>query len=174
MEDVNDIQYFSLKKVKKFLKENDNNPFLAKELTQLVLDKDPLISMRASWTLQHLCFAKPKLIYPQIPKLIKFLHRNNNHTGAMRNVIRIFQEIDIPGKYCSEVFDLCLRFIKNVALPHAVRVFSVYVLVNICKKYPELKHEVELIIYELKNYPQPPSMEACIRNTTKQLNKIPG
>lgn len=172
MEDINDIKYFSLKKLNKFLKENENNSKVAKELTKLILSDDLLISMRASWTLLHLSFEKPEMIKPVIPQLIKFLNGTNQHTGAIRNVIRIFQEIDIPEKYCGPIFDLCLCFLKNTTLPHAVRVFSLYVLTNICKKYPELKSEVELIISEFRTFPQSPSMNAAMKKCSKILLKL--
>lgn len=172
MEILHNLQYFSLKKVKRFLNENENNSKLPKQLTKLIFSDDPSVSMRASWTLQHLCFRKPDLIYPQIPQLIKFLKRNNNHSGAIRNVIRIFMEIELPEKYLSEIYDLCIGFIKNATLPHAVRVFSIYTAVDICKRYPELKHEILLIFSELKNYPMPPSMVACMKKCNKILEKI--
>lgn len=172
MEDIKDIKYFSLKKVNKFIKENENNPKLAKELTKLILGNDPLISMRSSWTLQHLSHKKPKAIYPQIPDLIKFLNQQGQHTGAIRNVIGTLRDIDIPEKYCGEIFDISLRLAKNATLPHAPRVFAIYTATNICKKYPELKAEVELIISELKSFPQSPSMSACIRTVSKILLKL--
>lgn len=172
MKELHDIKYFSLNKVKKFIAEYGDKPGTIKELCKLILSEDHQISMRASWTLQHLSFEKPEVIKPLYPQLISFLKRKNNHTGAIRNVIRIFQEQDIPEKYTSEIYDLCLAYCKNVAMPHAVRVFAIYVMANICKKYPELKYELELILSEFKQYPQPPSMTACIKKTTKQLKNL--
>jgi hypothetical protein len=172
MEDLHGVKYFSLKMVNKYVEENENNPRAAKDLMKLILSEDENLSMRASWTLQHLCFKKPEVIYPLLPDLIKFLKKSNQHTGSIRNVIRIFQEIELPEKYCSEIFDLCLKYAKNAGMPHAVRVFSIYVLTKICLMYPELKHEVELILSELREHPQPPSLMACIRTTTKKLLKL--
>lgn len=172
MEDIKDIKYFSLKKLNNFLKENQNNATLAKELTTLILDDDQLISMRASWALLHLSFRKPEMINPVIPKLIRFLKSSHRHTGAIRNVIRIFQDIKIPEKYSGELFDLCIGFLKNTTLPHAVRVFSLYVLTKICTKYPELKVEIELILSEFKTFPQPPSMTAAIKKCSKIMLKL--
>ena len=111
--------------VNKFVEENENNPKVAKDLMKLIFSEDDNLSMRASWTLQHLSFKKPKVINPLIPDLIKFLKKKNQHTGSIRNVIRIFQEIELPEKYCSEIFDICLKYAKNAGMPHAVRVFSI-------------------------------------------------
>ena len=172
MEELKDIKYFSLNKVKKFIVDHGDDPATIKELCKLILSEDHQISMRASWTLQHLSFEKPEVIKSLYPQLIKFLKRDNNHTGAIRNVIRIFQNLNIPEKYTSDIYDLCMNYCKNMAMPHAVRVFAIYVMANICKKYPDLKYELELILSEFKQYPQPPSMTACIKKTTKLLKNI--
>jgi hypothetical protein len=172
MKELHDVKYFSLQQVKQFVQHNCNSPKAIKELLKLIMSADPQITMRASWTLQHLSFENPDRIYPHLSELIKFLRKTNQHTGAIRNVIRIFQELDLPEKYCSEIFDLCMSYSKNPAMPHAVRVFAIYTMVNICKKYPDLKYEVELIIRELKSYPQPPSFVACFKKVEKELKKI--
>jgi hypothetical protein len=172
MEDIKDLQYFSLKKLKKFVKQIENDKKALKEITALILGKDKTLSMRASWALSHVSFSSPQNIYPLLPQLLKFLQSTDQHSGAIRNVIRIFMEIHIPEKYCGPLFDICLAHAKNATLPHAVRVFSIYVLGKICQRYPELKTEVEIVLNELKTYPQPPSMNACIRKTTKILNKV--
>ncbi len=172
MEEIKEIEYFSLKKLKKFVAEIESNKKVLKELVTLVLGKDKTLSMRASWALTHVSYSSPKSIYPLLPQLLKFLQGKDQHTGAIRNTIRIFHEIDIPEKYISEIFDLCLAYTKNAALPHAVRVYSIITLANICKTYPELKPEVELVLNELKAFPQPPSMNACIRDAVKVLGKL--
>ena len=172
MSDITDVKYFSLKKLTKFVKEIENNPKAIKELTNLVLGDDLTLSMRASWALVHLSHLNSKLIYPLVPSLVKFLKKEKQHTGAIRNVLNLFREMDIPEKHISELFDICLAYSKNAALPHAVRVFAMYTLANICKRYPELKSELELIISELKTHPQPPSINSCIRTVSKILLKL--
>ncbi len=172
MKDIDDLAYFSLKKLKKFVKQIENDPKALKEITAMVLGDDPILSMRASWALSHVSYSSPQNIYPLLPQLLKFLQGKHQHTGAIRNTIRIFHEIDIPEKYCGPIFDLCLGYVKNAALPHAVRAFSIVTLAQICKKYPELKTEVELVLNELKSFPQPPSMTACIKNAMKVLAKL--
>jgi hypothetical protein len=172
MEAIKDPKYFSLKKVKQLTKEVEKDPAIVKELVKLTLGDDLILSMRASWALQHISFQYPKLIYPQIPSLLKFLRKEKQHTGAIRNVIRIFHEVEVPEKYCGELFDLCLKYTKNAALPPAVRAFSIVMLADICKKYPELKHEVELVFSELQTFPQPPSITVCIRKASRILEKL--
>lgn len=164
--------YFSLKKVNLAIKQMENQPQLLLDARKLMFDKDPQKSMRASWLMLHAAFEYPELVKKQLAYLVKFLEQPNLHTGAIRNTIRIFQEIDLPEKYCSKMFDICINYTKNSAMPHAVRAFSINVLENICKKYPELKHEVLLLLSELSSFPQPPSINFCIKKTSKILLKL--
>lgn len=164
--------YFSLAKVKKVMAQIERQPTLVAEARKLLFDKDPQRSMRGAWLLLHISFEHPKLITPHLQQLIDFLYRENNHTGAIRNIVRIFQEIDLPEIYCGPIFDLCISYIKNSTLPHAVRAFSINTIGNICKKYPELKPEVILILNELKEFPQPPSLNASMTKLSKILLKL--
>ncbi len=142
------------------------------ELLKLFLGTDPFISQWAGWPLSYVAAEQPQLITPHIHKLLKKLSEKNLHPAILRNTTRIFWEIDIPDKYCSAVYDVCIRYLKNATLPHAIRVFSMYTLANICKKYPELKPELELIISELRSFPQPASIIAAIKKTSKILLKL--
>src|SRR4051812_9437385 len=123
MEDIKDLQYFSKKKLDKFVKQVEDDPKALKEIAKLVLGDDQNRSMRASWALTHISMSRPQNIKPLVPQLMKFLKGKNQHTGAIRNVIRVFHEIDIPEKYIGELFDICMAHAKNATMPHAVRAF---------------------------------------------------
>lgn len=142
-----------------------------KILLDLFLGNDPLIEQRASWPLSYVCMAHQDLIQPHIGKLIKNLSRKNLHNAVIRNTFRLLEEVDIPEKYCGTIFDFCVNNIKNTTLPHAIRVFSIGTAENLCKKYPELKTELILLLLELKKFPQPPSMTARIKMVLKRLQK---
>jgi hypothetical protein len=172
MSDITDVKYFSLKKLTRFVAQIRNDKKAIKELTKLVLGDDLTLSMRASWALVHVSYKNPKIIYSELPALVKFLKGENQHTGAIRNVLNLLNELDIPEKHCSEIFDLCMKFTKNATLPHAVRAFAITILGQICQRYPELKPEVELVLNELKTFPQPPSITVRIRDTSKILLKL--
>jgi len=164
--------YVNLTKVKKMVKEWDKNPKLIKQVMPLILGDDKVISMRASWMLLHLCFVNPKRVYPLIPQLMIFFEKKDVHTGTIRNIIRIFHEIEVPEKYCGQLFDLCIGFTRNTTLPLAVRAFAIISLGNTCKRYPDLKPEVELILSELNSFPQPPSIVSSVKYTSKILLKL--
>lgn len=172
MEDINDLAYFSLRKLQRFVKEVQDDPATLKKMAAMVNGDDPILSMRASWALVHVSIINPKAIRPLLPQLFKFLRKTGQHTGAIRSVIRIMHEIEVPEKYCSELFDICIAYVKNATLPHAVRAFSLVTLGLICQRFPELKPEVELVLAELGAFPQPPSITSSMRKTSKILLKL--
>lgn len=163
---------YTLSQVNKVVGQIEYYPDLIKDIREFVFDKDPRKNMRATWLLLHIAFKHPQLIKKEIPTLLRFLDQATNHTGAIRNCVRIFMEIEIPEKFCASIYDRCQLYATNATLPHAVRVFAIYTMANICKRFPELKQELLIIIDELKKYPQSPSMNACIKKTSKNLLKL--
>jgi hypothetical protein len=147
-------------------------PSEIKKLIKLFYDKDNNISMRSAWIVSHICKLDPEIVRRVTPDLIKYLKTKNPNSPTVRCILSSLQQIDIPEKYCSVVFDFCMRYVKNTTLPHAVRAFSINIMGILCKRYPELKPEVKLILSELKTFPQPGSISASIRNTSKILLKL--
>jgi len=169
--EFNNLKYFSLKKVKLALKQIEHQPQLIVDTRKMMFNKDPQKSMRASWLMLHASFFYASLVRKEIPYILKFLSQKDIHTGAIRNSIRILQELDIPQKHCAKAFDICISRSKNAAMPHAVRAFSINVLTLICKKYPDLSPEVLLVLNELESFPQPPSIAHCVKKAKKALIK---
>ncbi|MGZ3883416.1 MAG: hypothetical protein ACXVPQ_06675 [Bacteroidia bacterium] len=172
MESLKDIAGLSVKQLKAFVRKAKDEPRVLKEIAKLVLGDDPNISMRASWALMHVSMVKPEAITPLLPSLFEFLRKTGQHTGAIRNTIRIMHEVDVPENYCGELFDICMAHIKNAAMPMAVRAFSIVTIGQICETYPELKPEVELVLSELSAFPQPASITSSIKKTSKILLKL--
>ncbi len=164
--------YLTLKHVAVYLMKVESQKQIIKDAFKLLNKEDKVKSMRASWLLLHISNQFPKLISPNIKHLVTFLNKENTHTGAVRNVLKILHEIQLPENYISEIFDICLKHIKNSTLPHAVRVYAIYEAEIICKKYPELKPEVILILNELKSFPQSPSITVAINKTLKKMLKM--
>ena len=148
------------------------HPKKVKDLVKLFFDEDTNISMRSAWVLSHVSMKTPEIIVPYIPDFLKFMKKKNAHPGTIRCILSCLQRINIPQKYCGIIFDYCMDYTKNATLPHAIRAFSITILVNICKKYPELKPEVELVLYELKTFPQPGSIIVRMRDAFKILDKL--
>lgn len=149
-----------------------DHPKELKELAKLIFDNDTNISMRSAWVLSHISTKQAELLSPLFNPFLKYLRKNDAHPGTIRCILSCIERMAIPEKYCGEIFDFCMGYTKSALMPHAVRAFSITILGNICKKYPELKPEVELVLNELKTFPQAPSITVRIRDTSKILLKL--
>ena len=103
---------------------------------------------RAAWPLSYCVIDHPALISPHLAKLVKNLHKPGIHDSVKRNTVRLLQYIDIPKRFHGEIMDICLRYISSPGEPAAVKAFSLSILQNLSKQYPEIKNEVKLIIEE--------------------------
>lgn len=162
----------TLSDTKRIIKSVEKDHGIVNEIIKHFNDADQRIVMRATWTLLHLSFAHPELVEPKFGELLKLLRSPNTHTGAVRNCIRIFTVCNIPERYSAEIFDLCMSYLKNNIMPHAVRAFAINTLCILCNSYPELSQEVKLVLNELKKYPQAPSIQVWLRRADKALTNI--
>ena len=149
-----------------------DNPGEIKKLVKLFYDEDTNISMRSAWIISHVCSLNPEIVIALTPDFVKYLKSKNPNPPTIRCVLSSLQQIKIPEKYCAIVFDFCAKYVRNETLPLAVRAFSINIMGRLCKRYPELKYETELILSELKTVPQAGSISASIRNASKILLKL--
>jgi hypothetical protein len=118
------------------------------ELFQLFLTGEYRVIQRAAWPVSYCVIAHPRFIQPNFSKLIKNLYRDGLHNSVKRNSIRLLQHIDIPEKFQGEILEICFNYISSPAEPVAVKAFSLTVLANLAKLYPEILPELKLVIEE--------------------------
>lgn len=95
------------------------------------------------------CFDRhPEMMEPYKSDMIDNLKNEPIHVAVKRNTIRILQFTTIPQDKEAELFDLCYSYVKDQNEPIAVKAFSMTILLNICKKYPELKTELMPLIQQ--------------------------
>ncbi len=141
------------------------------ELFSIFIKGDYRLTQRAAWPLSYILIANPKWLGGIMPALIKKLRQPNNHPAITRNILRIFQEAEIPEKHQGEVVDFCLRVIPSEHYPAAIRAFAITVAANICKHYPELSRELQLLLNGMAQLPQQPAIRVRIKTAQKQLGK---
>ena len=118
------------------------------ELFYLFLNDEYRVVQRAAWPLSYVVTAHPKLIQKHFTKLIKYLRKPNLHDAVKRNTVRLLQEITIPKRLHGEVMNICFDYIVSPTEPVAVKAFSLTILGNFSKEYPEIKNELKLVIEE--------------------------
>jgi hypothetical protein len=139
-----------------------------KELMTVFFNGPYRLTQRAAWPMSYVLIAEPKLLTSYYPRLIKMLNESGHHPSIHRNILRVFQEMEIPEKYRGAVVDACFKNILNETVPAAIRAFSITTACNICKDYPELKNELIIVLNELNQLPQ----KAAIKQRTKLALKV--
>lgn len=146
-----------------------NNKTRFRQLITLFLGNDPVLVQRSAWPLSYIAMEFPALVKPYIGKLVKKLQLPNQHPAVTRNILRIFQQMDLPDKHLGPLVDVCMAFITSELQPAAIRAFAITTAANICKTYPELKNELRLTLNELNSYPQLPAVKYRIKTALKAL-----
>ena len=163
----------------------ENRNFNAKELAKTILannleekllisalDKDDLVSNRAMWVLTHCSDLDSNRIKPFHVKLINHLKNKHIHSGVVRSILRIFQNNPVPKKMESFMLDRCFDYIKNPSEAIAPRAFAMTVAFNISKPYPELLHELSILLNEISIIDESAGVKNRAKNTLKEIAKI--
>jgi len=123
-----------------------NNQERFDELVQLFLHSDYRVIQRASWPLSYIVDKHPGLIKKHFGKLIRNLRKPGLHDAAKRNTLRLLQTYPIPIKYRGEIMDTCFRNIESPTEKPAIKAFSLTILHNLSKQYPDIKYELKTVI----------------------------
>jgi hypothetical protein len=118
------------------------------ELFTLFLHGEYRVNQRASWPVSYCIEAHPFLIKNNLDKLLQNLQRSNLHDAVKRNTIRLLQWVDIPEQFQGQVMDICFGYLASPTAAVAIKAFSLTVLGNLAKDYPEILPEINLLIEE--------------------------
>ena len=122
------------------------------ELFDLFLHDEYRVVQRAAWPLSYAVISHSQLIKKHFAKLIKNLRQPGLHDSVKRNTIRLLQGIAIPKRFHGEVMNLCFEYIASNNEPVAAKAFSLTVLQNLSKEYPEIRQELKTIIEDRWDY----------------------
>lgn len=125
-----------------------NNPERFASLMQLFLRGPYRVTQRAAWPVSYCIEYYPELIRPWYPKLFKKLEEPNTHIAVKRNILRAFQFVTIPKRHQGRVMNLCFDAIVDPQAAIAVKAFSLSILQNLVKEYPDIAGELQTIIEE--------------------------
>ena len=138
------------------------------ELFYLSLNDEYRVVQRSAWPVSYCVIAHSVFIKKHWNKLIKNLQRPNLHDAVKRNSVRLLQDINIPEKYRGEIMDICFKYLESPTEAVAVKVFSLTVLGNMAKHYPEIIPEIKLLIEDQL----PQQTKAFKTRAKKTLNKL--
>ena len=117
-----------------------------RQLMELLLHGDPVVTQRAAWILSACSDHEPSLVIPWIPGLLKKMQEEGVHNALKRNVVRLLQCVDIPRAQLGPVASICFDYLNSVDAPVAVKANSMTVLQKIAEREPDLTHELQTSI----------------------------
>lgn len=153
----------------KFYKEQmivyvNNNPDSLNELLKLAIsDKQPF-AWRAAWLLWSCIDKNDFRIQKDINKIIKSL--KNKKDGHQRELLKILSVMKLTEKQECIICDISIDIIKDISKNPSVRFTALKFIIEIIKKYPELKNELAF----LKEEHFINSFSPGIRNSIIKLN----
>lgn len=125
-----------------------NNQDLFDELMTHFFSNEYRVTQRAAWIMTHCTEKNPQLINPHLEKMVYNLKEEKIHVAVKRNTVRLLQGVEIPEDLLGTAADCCFNFLLNPNEAVAVKIFSMTILYNICKKEPDLANELKIVIEE--------------------------
>lgn len=126
-------------------------PFLSekiplKDLLEISISgKDYPIPEYSSWMFVHVVERKKELLLPIQNQLIDSLFKLNNQS-QMRNFTKALSFLEVTEYKESELLGLLIGYIQNSENKVALQVYSMRILAQFVRKYPELENEIIEII----------------------------
>ena len=148
----------------------DCDPAKFNNLMSYVLGNNAILAQRAAWAMSYLVIQQPKLIEPQLNKLL-LLVKQPVHQAIKRNTFRFLKEIEIPKKSLTLAIDACFTAVSNPNESIAVICFAFNTLSKIAKQFPEIKNEI-LFATELHQENMSAGVKHTIKKVRKELMKI--
>ena len=122
------------------------------ELMDCFLSSNVKLAQRAAWSVSWAAIKNPVIVRPHVGVLVNQLTKTDIHNAVIRNSIRILQDLEIPAAFHGELLSACFDFIQMRNTPIAIKAFSLNVLFNLSKIYPEIRNELRMIILQNIDY----------------------
>jgi hypothetical protein len=116
------------------------------ELVRLFFKGEYRLTQHAAWPMSYCIQNYPQLARPYLKRFVDQLSDQHAHPAAKRNIVRLFQFIEIPKRLHGRLMDICFQFINKPEEPIAVKAFSLHILENLSAIYPEILTELKNII----------------------------
>ncbi|MDR6567657.1 hypothetical protein [Chitinophaga ginsengisegetis] len=138
-------------------------------LIHLFLHDEYRVVQRAAWIVSFVAERHPELLLPHLPAMVARMEETGMPVAVRRNVLRVLQYLRIPESLQGPVMNSCFAFLEDPLETVAVKAFSMTILANLAKDYPDIKNEIRLLIAaELENNPTP-GIRSRARRVLKEI-----
>lgn len=117
-----------------------------KELIDHFLHDEYRVVQRLAQVVGKIGDHHPELIQQHLDTLVQRMQEDGLPVAVKRNVVRVLQYVEIPEHLQGAVMNTCFDMLADPNETVAVRVFSMTVLDNLSKNYPEIRQELIAII----------------------------
>ncbi|PIB35311.1 hypothetical protein BFP72_07815 [Reichenbachiella sp. 5M10] len=138
-------------------------------LVQYFMGDDYRSCQNAAWVLSTIGEKQPLLLEHYVGAFIDHLD-STPIDGVKRNILRLLEYQEIPESHQGKLVEYCFQYLTDQKEAIAVQAFSMSVLANLCQLYPDLKHELRLIIEDLMQFGSA-AIRARGRRVLKQIEK---
>ncbi len=137
------------------------------ELMEIFFDGNTRKNQYTAGLMIHCIDEWDYLLNPHLEKLILNLQNDGLHDAIKRNTVRVLQGVKIPENLHGIIVDICFKYLENPSEAIAIKVFSMTIIHNLTKYYPELKEELRFILEE-----QIPFQSAGFRSRAGKILRI--
>lgn len=141
-----------------------------KQLMEFFLHGEYRVTQRSAWIISYCAEKHPYLITRWLGAMIKKMKEPGVHIAVKRNVLRIFECIDIPPSLLGTVVSLCFDELGKADSAIAVRVYSMSILLKVAQKEHDLKNELQSMIEQMLPNAGP-AIRARARRVLKKLQR---
>ena len=148
------------------------NPLNREKLLNLAFCEDEKVSSNALWCLTHLRKNDSQSLQSMQNSFIDALLHETN-TARKRMLLQLLRDQEYAKDNIRVDFlDYCMTKINSETEPYAIRCFSLYIAIKMCRYYPELISELEERISLLRREPLSPGLICAIRKVQKEIQSI--
>lgn len=123
-----------------------DNPERMQQFMHIFLHDEYRVVQLAAHALGKLGETHPEQITRHMGAMVHKMTEPGVHVAVKRNVVRVLQYQEIPEHLQGEVMNICFDLLADVKETVAVRVFSMTILDNLSKSYPEIRQELTTIL----------------------------
>ncbi|MFB6342304.1 hypothetical protein ACE1ET_11285 [Saccharicrinis sp. FJH62] len=124
-----------------------DDPQLFNQLWVFVKRREPKLSWRSAWVLDHATEDHSELLDPILPEVYKELNESGEEIdGTIRHLMKFVLRCPVLEEEGGYLIDKCMTWLMTNDIPTAIRVHSLEYLYNIYLLMPEFKNELLSVI----------------------------
>lgn len=142
------------------------------QLVGLFLHDEYRVVQKAAWIISLVSERQPQLIDAHLEAIVQRMQEPGLPVAVRRNAVRIMQFIDLPESLHGPVMNACFDFVADPREAIAVRAFSMTILANLAKAYPEIGQELAVLLEEALEQESSPGLRNRAQKVLKAIRSL--